>query len=101
MIRWVVKRKKNESNNGKGHRAEVPLTVICGEPFSKPPWSSSRNQGFNPLSLREIARRIGVTPAAPYHHFKDRGELLVQIGMQGYGHLLQLWSKQRPLAWWR
>ncbi len=49
-----------------------------------------KESGVRSLSLREIARRIGVTPAAPYHHFKDRGELLLQIGMQGYGHLLHL-----------
>ena len=55
-----------------------------------------KESGIQSLSLREIARRIGVTPAAPYHHFKDRGELLVQIGMQGYGHLLKFWSRQRP-----
>jgi AcrR family transcriptional regulator len=42
-----------------------------------------KESGIQSLSLREIARRIGVTPAAPYHHFK-------QIGMQGYGHLLHL-----------
>jgi AcrR family transcriptional regulator len=47
-----------------------------------------KESGIQSLSLREIARRIGVTPAAPYHHFKDRGELLLQIGMQGYGDLL-------------
>jgi AcrR family transcriptional regulator len=44
--------------------------------------------GVPSLSLREIARRIGVTTGAPYHHFKDRGELLLQIGMQGYRQLL-------------
>jgi AcrR family transcriptional regulator len=46
--------------------------------------------GVSSLSLREIARRIGVTTAAPYHHFKDRGELLLQIGMQGYSQLLHI-----------
>jgi AcrR family transcriptional regulator len=49
-----------------------------------------KEAGIQSLSLREIARRIGVTPAAPYHHFKDRGELLLQIGMQGYGDLLHV-----------
>jgi AcrR family transcriptional regulator len=46
--------------------------------------------GVRSLSLREIARRIGVTTAAPYHHFQDRGELLLQIGMQGYRQLLDI-----------
>src|SRR2546429_9568807 len=28
------------------------------------------------FSLREVARRAGGTPAAPYHHFKDKTALL-------------------------
>ena len=33
-------------------------------------------QGF---SLAEAARRAGVSPAAPYRHFKGRDDLLVEI----------------------
>jgi AcrR family transcriptional regulator len=54
--------------------------------------------GVRSLSLREIARRIGVTTAAPYHHFKDRGELLLQIGMQGYRQLLQILEQAAATA---
>ena len=54
--------------------------------------------GVPSLSLREIARRIGVTTAAPYHHFKDRGELLLQIGMQGYGQLLHILEQAAATA---
>jgi len=32
------------------------------------------------LSLREVARAAGVSHAAPYHHFADRGELLKAAG---------------------
>lgn len=31
------------------------------------------------LSLRDIARRAGVSPAAPYHHFPDKDALLAVI----------------------
>ena len=31
------------------------------------------------MSLRAVAREAGVSPAAPYHHFKDKGELLNSI----------------------
>ena len=34
------------------------------------------SQGIAALSLRAVAREAGVSPAAPYHHFKDKGELL-------------------------
>ncbi len=44
--------------------------------------------GIEHLSLREVARALGVTTAAPYHHFKDREALLVQIAIQGYEQLL-------------
>lgn len=47
------------------------------------------------LSLREVARRIGVTTAAPYHHFKDREALLLEIGIHGYRLLLQVLESAR------
>jgi AcrR family transcriptional regulator len=45
--------------------------------------------GLANLSLREIARRLGVTTGAPYHHFKDRQALLIEIAIDGYTQLLQ------------
>lgn len=40
-------------------------------------------QGLSSLSLREVARRAGVSHAAPYHHFQDKQALLSAIA--GYG----------------
>jgi len=39
------------------------------------------------LSLRAVAREAGVSPAAPYHHFKDKNELLLAIGSEGFAQL--------------
>lgn len=39
------------------------------------------------LSFRNLARKLGVTTGAPYHHFKDRTELLVLIAAEGYERL--------------
>ncbi|MEM1417239.1 MAG: TetR/AcrR family transcriptional regulator [Myxococcota bacterium] len=39
------------------------------------------------LSLREVARRAGVSPAAPYHHFGGKAELLAAIAVEAYGLL--------------
>ena len=39
------------------------------------------------LSLRAVAREAGVSPAAPYHHFKDKNELLVAIAEEGFNAL--------------
>ena len=41
--------------------------------------------GIEALSLREVARRANVSPAAPYHHFKDKAAILgelAQIGLE-------------------
>jgi AcrR family transcriptional regulator len=54
--------------------------------------------GIQNLSLREIARKIGVTTAAPYHHFKDRKALLIQIAIEGYGQLLRTLEEARAGA---
>jgi len=36
------------------------------------------------LSLRAVARRAGVSHAAPYHHFPDRRALLAAIAVEGF-----------------
>jgi AcrR family transcriptional regulator len=41
-------------------------------------------EGPSALSLRAVAREAGVSPAAPYHHFKDKGELLDAVAMEGW-----------------
>jgi AcrR family transcriptional regulator len=35
--------------------------------------------GASALSLRDIARRAGVSPAAPYHHFADKDALIAAV----------------------
>lgn len=41
-------------------------------------------RGLHQLSLRECARRAGVSHAAPYRHFEDKNALLVAIARQGF-----------------
>lgn len=36
------------------------------------------------LSLREVARRAGVAPGAPYHHFEDKRALLLALAEDGF-----------------
>ncbi|MGW0556168.1 TetR/AcrR family transcriptional regulator [Streptomyces sp. NPDC002926] len=43
-----------------------------------------RTEGPSALSLRDLARRAGVSHAAPAHHFKDRSGLLTAIATEGY-----------------
>lgn len=41
--------------------------------------------GADNLSLREVARRAGVSHAAPAHHFGDRAGLLTVVATEGFG----------------
>lgn len=43
--------------------------------------------GVEALSLREAARAAGVSPAAPYHHFASKSELLGAIAARGFAGL--------------
>lgn len=45
------------------------------------------------ISLREVARRAGVSHNAPYHHFGDRAALLGALGVRGMAALLAAQEK--------
>ncbi|MCU1614510.1 MAG: hypothetical protein JWO98_2050 [Frankiales bacterium] len=44
-------------------------------------------QGDADLSLRDIARRAGVSAGAPYRHFADKDALLAAVATRGYEEL--------------
>jgi AcrR family transcriptional regulator len=44
-------------------------------------------EGVSALSMREVARKAGVTHAAPYHHFRDRAAILAALAEEGFGLL--------------
>src|SRR3954451_6173243 len=43
--------------------------------------------GVAALSLRDVARRAGVSHAAPAHHFGDKRGLLTAIAIEGFAGL--------------
>jgi len=45
------------------------------------------DRGVDALSLRDLARRAGVSHAAPAHHFGDRAGLLTAIAADGFDRL--------------
>lgn len=47
-------------------------------------------KGVEAFSLSELARRIGVSPAAPYRHFDNRDALLGAVAEVGYRRLLEV-----------
>jgi len=46
-----------------------------------------KEQGSNALSLREAARKAGVSEAAPYRHFANKESLLAAIAEEGFKRL--------------
>src|SRR5437879_2813384 len=41
-------------------------------------------RGVSALTLREVARRVGVTHAAPQRHFADRAALVAAVAEEGF-----------------
>jgi AcrR family transcriptional regulator len=39
-------------------------------------------EGAGGFHLRAVARRAGVSPAAPYRHFRDKADLLAEVGSE-------------------
>ncbi len=46
-----------------------------------------QSEGLAALSMREVARRAGVTHQAPYHHFADRETILAELVRRGFDEL--------------
>jgi AcrR family transcriptional regulator len=52
--------------------------------------------GETALSLRAVARRAGVSPAAPYRHYADRDALLSAVAAVGYRQLAERLAAAHP-----
>jgi AcrR family transcriptional regulator len=52
--------------------------------------------GESELSLRAVARRAGVSPAAPYRHYKDREALVAAVAAVGYRELATRLAAAHP-----
>jgi AcrR family transcriptional regulator len=55
-------------------------------------------EGPAALSLRAVAREAGVSPAAPYHHFKDKCDLMAAVANEGWHDLSIAVAEARALA---
>ena len=60
--------------------------------------------GPKALTLREAARRAGVSHNAPYRHFQDKDALLAAIAEEGFERLTEMMEKRiatgrTPLEW--
>jgi AcrR family transcriptional regulator len=70
------------------HHGELRRAVLrtAGEILEK--------EGLESLSLREVARRAGVSHNAPYRHFPDRDGLLVALVEEGFRMLLDALARR-------
>lgn len=70
------KRRKKAYHHGD---LEAALTQAAGKILE--------TEGVEALSLREVARRAGVSHSAPYRHFPEREALLAALAAEGFGWL--------------
>lgn len=52
-------------------------------------------EGAGALSLRQVAKKLGVSHAAPSHHFADRPALLAAVAARGFADLAEAMTKAR------
>lgn len=50
-------------------------------------------QGMAALSLRELAKGLGVSAAAVYRHFADKDSLLAEIALSGFNRLGKVYAE--------
>jgi len=48
------------------------------------------------FTLREVARRAGVSHMAPYNHFQDKNALMAELAMVGFDRLRESLTAARP-----
>lgn len=51
-----------------------------------------KEQGAEKLSLRGLARAVGVSQTAPYRHFEDKNQLLAELATQAFKELSEATS---------
>ena len=54
--------------------------------------------GLDRLSMREVARKAGVSHQAPYHYFNDREAILAELAGEGFSRLGQALSRAADQA---
>ena len=63
------------------HHGDLPTALL------RAAGKSLEKDGIGGISLREAARRAGVSHNAPYRHFPDRGALLAALAAEGFAEL--------------
>lgn len=69
------------TDQGSYHHGDLRAALLSGAE------SLLREAGIEGLSLRRLAENVGVSRSAPYHHFKDKHELLCALAARGFTEL--------------
>src|SRR5438093_12990410 len=88
---WRKERRRVERGYHHGNLKEALMRAALDLIAQKGP------AGF---TFAEAARSAGVSPAAPYRHFRDRDELLANVALRGFelfeAALARAWDNGRP-----
>jgi AcrR family transcriptional regulator len=87
----------NWSKGGRGyHHGNLRETLICAA------LDLIAQKGAAGFTFADAARWAGVSPAAPYRHFRDRDDLLANVALRGFEQfaiaLSRAWDDGRPDA---
>ena len=53
-------------------------------------------RGFEAMTLRELAERVGIQPGSIYRYFPSKAQLLVALLVEHLEFLLEHWSQEQP-----
>ena len=81
-------------------RRAATITAIYKETLIRAALDLIARKGPSGFTFAEAARSAGVSPAAPYRHFRDRDELLASVALRGFGlfetALRSAWNEGLP-----
>jgi AcrR family transcriptional regulator len=78
MAKATRPKRRGSYHHGDLRRALVEASIALVE-----------EEGVDALTLRSVARRLGVSHAAPQHHFATKAELVVAVAEQGFETLAE------------
>src|SRR5207237_1840006 len=70
-VREMIRRRRYHHGNLREALVEAALALV-------------EERGNPEFTLREVARRVGVTHAAPQRHFEDRAALAAAVAEEGF-----------------
>jgi len=79
-----------QDKNNHYHHGDVPSALMSAALVR------IKQDGVEKLSLRALARDIGVSQTAPYRHFKDKRCLLVELARSGFSELASRQQQATP-----